>query len=167
MRDSGSMATSFPLLRLAPLSTDDAEAYDALLDRNREHLTRHGDYRDALTATRESVRDELNAATDNLALGIWLDRELTGRVDLVPKEPGIFVIGYWLGRDFLGRGYMTVACRALLAHARADLGASTVYAGVTKGNRASEAVLERLGFARVQDMGSYHRFRLDFDRSRR
>jgi RimJ/RimL family protein N-acetyltransferase len=40
---------------------------------------------------------------------------------------------------------------------------ATVYAGVTKGNRASEAVLERLGFARVADMGRYHRFRLDRD----
>ncbi len=116
-----------------------------------------------LTATLASVREELGAATDNLVLGIWRDRELIGRVDLIPKDLGIFVIGYWLGRDFLGRGYMTEACRALIAYAQADLGATTVYAGVTKGNRASEAVLERLGFARVTDMGSYHRFRLDLD----
>lgn len=59
---------------------------------------------------------------------------------------------------------MTMACRALIAQARTELGAATVYAGVTKGNRASEVVLERLGFGRVADRGSYHRYRLDFDR---
>jgi RimJ/RimL family protein N-acetyltransferase len=163
MRQDGSIATDCSLLHLAPLSTDDADAYYALLDRNRRHLTRHGNYRDVLTATHATVWDELSAPTDTLVMGIWLAQTLIGRVDLIPRGPGIFVIGYWLGHDFVGHGYATAACRALLAHARAVLGAVTVYAGVTRGNRASEAVLERLGFACVQDMGSFHRFRLDLD----
>jgi hypothetical protein len=94
MRENGSIATTNPSLQLAPLSVNDAEACSALLDRNRAHLTQHGDYRDVLTATRASVREELGAPTDNLVLGIWRERELIGRVDLIPKEPGIFVIGY-------------------------------------------------------------------------
>ena len=161
MRLDGSIATECSTIKLTPLSVDHANEYYALVDRNRAHLTKHGDYGDMLTATLASVREELGAPREHLMLGIWRKRALIGRVDLIPKEPGIFVIGYWLGRDFLGQGFMTVACRALIAHAQAELGATTVYGGVTKGNRASEAVLERLGFARVADMGSYHRFRLD------
>jgi ribosomal-protein-serine acetyltransferase len=164
MHRDGSIETEWSLLVLAPLSADGVESYDALLDRNRRHLTRHGNYRDALTAARSTVKDELNATTDSLVLGVWLARALIGRIDLIPKEPGIFVIGYWLGHDVVGHGYMTMACRALLAHARAVLDVVTVYAGVRKGNRASEAVLERLGFVCVQNMGTYHRFRLDLDR---
>ena len=33
----------------------------------------------------------------------------------------------------------------------------------TKGNRASESVLSRLGFVFVKDMGSYNRYRLTFE----
>lgn len=155
------IATEDPSLRLVPMSNDDVDAYFRLLVRNREHLTQHGDYRDVLTATRETVCAEFGAARDYLMYGMWLEQELIGRVDLIPKGPGIFVIGYWLGHEFVGRGLMTMACRALIDHARSGLGAEMVYAGVTKGNRASERVLERVGFAWVQDMGSYNRFRLD------
>lgn len=88
MSQERSIATEFSALRLAPLSSDEGEAYYALLDRNGGHLTQHGDDLDVMTATPETVGDELNAATDNRAMGIWLDRVLIGRVDLVPKEPG-------------------------------------------------------------------------------
>ncbi len=37
-----SIVTEVPSLRLAPLSVEDADAYYALLDRNRAHLTQRG-----------------------------------------------------------------------------------------------------------------------------
>jgi hypothetical protein len=40
------------------------------------------------------------------------------------------------------------------------LGATDVYAGVTKGNAKSEALLGRLGFQVVEDRGSYTLFTL-------
>ena len=83
-----------------------------------------------------------------------------GRVDLLPKEPGKSGLGYWLGSDFTGRGYATIACKALIDHGRDSLGIREVYAGVTKGNEASEALLARLGFHLVADMGTYNRFGL-------
>ena len=154
------ITTECPSLCLSRLSIDDIDAYYALIDRNRRHLTQHGNYLDMQTATRETVREELERPTPNLVLGIRLDDVLIGRVDLIPKEPSTFVIGYWLGQEWLGRGYVTMACRTVIAHAHTSLDATTIYAGVTKDNDRSEAVLARLGFTLVQDMGSYNRFRL-------
>jgi RimJ/RimL family protein N-acetyltransferase len=63
-----------------------------------------------------------------------------------------------LGGEFTGRGYATAACKALIAYGKAELGATTIYAGVTKGNVKSEALLVRLGFQAVADRGTYTRF---------
>jgi ribosomal-protein-serine acetyltransferase len=96
-------------------------------------------------------------------MGIRLGDELIGRVDLIPKGERRCVIGYWLGAAFTGHGYATAACRALIDHGRAALGLREVYAGVTKGNTASEALLTRLGFRQIADMGTYNRFLLELD----
>ena len=145
---------------IATLTYDDAVAYYELVDRNREHLTRLGDYRSVRTASLQSVQDELSANSPNVVTGIWLSRDLIGRIDLIPKDPGTFVIGYWIDENAQGYGYMTAACRALISFAREHLDARSVYAGVTKGNQASVALLARLGFAHVADMGAYNRYRL-------
>jgi RimJ/RimL family protein N-acetyltransferase len=64
------------------------------------------------------------------------------------------------GGEFTSKGYATAACEALIAYGKAQLGARTIYAGVTKGNAKSEALLGRLGFDAVEDRGTYTRFRL-------
>ena len=68
------------------------------------------------------------------------------------------MLGYWLGGEYTGKGYATAACTALIAYGLEVLGARTMWAGVTKGNTKSEAVLQRLGFQEVSDQGSYTRF---------
>ena len=148
-------------LRLEPLRVEEVKTYYALVDRNRSHLTQHGDYQSMLTATLDTVRAELGADTTTLIMGLWHDEDLIGRVDLIPKGEGNLVIGYWLDHAAVGHGYMTSVCQALIEHARENLGAVAIYAGVTKGNHSSEGVLVRLGFAPIQDMGTYNRFRLD------
>lgn len=56
-------------------------------------------------------------------------------------------VGYWLYREARGRGVATRSVRALVDHAF-DNGLCRVEAHVRIGNRASERVLERLGFER-------------------
>jgi ribosomal-protein-serine acetyltransferase len=151
--------TSRPELELRELSVGDADAYFSLVDGNRDHLGQHGDYAELNTATAESIHAELAAEyTAGVRFGAWCGDTIVGRFDLTDHHDGNYVLGYWLGRQYLGRGYATAACWALMAYARDELTATNVWAGVTKGNDASEAVLERLGFAKVQDMGTYTRF---------
>ncbi len=155
------IATDVPSLRLVALSPEDADAFYELVDRNRTHLRQHGDWTDLAEATRESVAASLdNADGRNAQFGIWLNEMLIGRADLNARTPGNFVLGYWLGGEFTGKGYATAACKALIAYGKAKLGATTIYAGVTKGNTKSEAVLSRLGFQAVADRGTYTRFML-------
>jgi ribosomal-protein-serine acetyltransferase len=155
------LATDIPDLRLVAISPDDADAYCALVDLSRRHLTQHGDWTDLGEATRESVAASLHTPDrPTTQFGVWLDGQLIGRADLNPRTPGNFVLGYWLGSQFTGRGYATAACRALIAYGKAELGATTIYAGVTKGNSKSEAVLHRLGFQAVADQVTYTRFAL-------
>jgi ribosomal-protein-serine acetyltransferase len=138
-----------------------AGAYYGLVDRNRGHLTRHGDYTDLGVATPESARASLdNPNGRNALFGIWLGDRLIGRVDLGPRSPGRFVLGYWLGSEYTGRGYATAACAALIDYGKAELGATAIFPGVTKGNAKSEAVLARSGSRAVEDRGTYTLFTL-------
>jgi ribosomal-protein-serine acetyltransferase len=155
------ITTAIPALRLVALSPDHAEAYYELVDRNRTHLTQHGDWTDLGDATPESIQASLSNIIDrNAQFGIWLDGRLIGRTDLNERTPGNFVLSYWFGGEFTGKGYATAACKALIEYGKAELGARTVYAGVTKGNTKSEALLGRLGFDAVEDRGTYTLFRL-------
>jgi RimJ/RimL family protein N-acetyltransferase len=65
---------------------------------------------------------------------------------LDPMRDGVEV-GYWLFQEARGRGVATRAVGALVEHAF-DNGLIRVEAHVRIGNRASERVLERLGFQR-------------------
>jgi ribosomal-protein-serine acetyltransferase len=53
-----------------------------------------------------------------------------------------------------------MACKALIHYGQTNLGATDIYAGVTKGNAASESLLGRLGFERVEDRDTYTLFQL-------
>lgn len=154
------VTTCFPELVLAELTPEHARAYYQLVDRNRVHLTKHGDYSEVQDMTLDMVVQDLAVVSDpNLRFGIWLNEALIGRVDLSPRQTGHYVIGYWLGGDYTGNGYATTACSALMHFAGERLAATDIYAGVTKGNVASERLLNRLGFCLVEDRGSYTLFR--------
>ncbi|EGD35400.1 GNAT family N-acetyltransferase [Capnocytophaga sp. oral taxon 338] len=64
-------------------------------------------------------------------------------------------IGYWLGEDFWGRGYMTEVSLCIIQYAFDNLHLTQLWASVYKENIASQRVLEKCGFR-------YHHLLEDF-----
>jgi RimJ/RimL family protein N-acetyltransferase len=153
------LATDYDDLELRELGPADAAAYHALVRANAAHLTRLGDYRDEVALSAAEVAAQFAQPSEvPVRFGVHLRHRLVGRVDLVPVEPPRYGLGYWLGEDVTGRGFATAAVAALLAYAGGELGATDVFAGVTRGNVRSEALLRRLGFDVVAEFDSYRRF---------
>ncbi|MFE1349734.1 GNAT family N-acetyltransferase [Streptomyces sp. NPDC058757] len=148
-------------LTLCALTAEQADEYYALIDRNREHLTRHGDYRTLAASDYRTARAELlDDPGPSLRCGVLLHGALIGRVDLVAVNPPKYGFGYWLDHGATGHGYATAACRALIEYGATALGATDVFAGVTHGNDKSGAVLTRLGFKVAEVFETYTRHHL-------
>jgi RimJ/RimL family protein N-acetyltransferase len=154
---AGTIRTDRPDLTLRLLADSDCESLLRLLAENRAHLTAHGDYLEQVSMSGDALRADL-AANDKLRFGIFVRDELVGRIDLVPVDPPRYGLGYWLARHATGSGHATLALRALLDHARDQLRACDIFAGVTHGNAPSEALLRRTGFVPVARFDTYNRF---------
>ena len=80
------------------------------------------------------------------------DDGLLGVLAVEPNPEGAAEIGFWLGRPFWGRGYMTEATRAGLAWTADALGRRFVMAGHFADNPASGRVLIKAGFLYTGDV---------------
>lgn len=147
------LATSDGKLILSLYTVADAEDIFTLIDRNRKHLSQFGDRTARKYKTLEAVIDSIlnppNKGKLRFAIRRAEDGVLVGTINLTPDEKGNFEkceIGYYLGSEFVGNGYMTSATNALTAYAFAKLGAREVFAKIHKNNEASEKVIARAGF---------------------
>lgn len=153
--------TAHPDLVLNELHPSHARDLYDLLQKNRDHLTVHGDYAEQIAASCADLAAELaDNAHSGLRFGIFLAHKLIGRIDLVPVDPPRYSLGYWLDQSETGKGYATAAVRALAHYARDRLKATDLYAGVTYGNERSVTLLMRTGFVRVADFEKYTRYHL-------
>jgi RimJ/RimL family protein N-acetyltransferase len=91
-------------------------------------------------ASRADPREETLFAIDLPGQGA------IGLVGLHANVEGATEIGYWLGRPFWGRGYMTEAVRAALDWARTSWGRRWILSGHFTDNAASARVLIKTGF---------------------
>jgi len=71
---------------------------------------------------------------------------LVGAAGLHRRGEG-WILGYWIGAPYRGRGYATEAARALTAEAGGRLGLDALGAEWFEDNPASGRVLEKAGFA--------------------
>lgn len=153
--------TRIPGLIVRAHAPTDAGPFYELVQANRDHLTRHGDYVELVASTREEIeRRFANAGGPSVRCGLWKDGRLVGHATLVHAEPPKWGLGFWLAEDATGQGFMTAGLTALLDHARTELKASEVLAGVTHGNDRSSAVLARLGFVATKRFPTYTRYQL-------
>ena len=87
--------------------------------------------------------------------------DLIGVIDavsnpIVQRGPG-YTLGYWIGRPYWHRGFVSEAAQAFIAHVFATTGTGTLYSGVFLQNAASLRVQEKLGFRRGEEEMLYSR----------
>ena len=152
------LVTQIPDLTLRRLGDADAGRLFELIQKNRHHLTAHGDHAEVVAASHETLVAELSGIDDQIRLGIFLENRLVGRLDVIPVDPPRYGLGYWLCESEAGKGYGTAAVETATVFARDDLGATDIYAGVTHGNHRSMALLRRNGFVAVADFERYTRY---------
>lgn len=81
---------------------------------------------------------------NNKAIGA-IELKLKGRTDMADRDDEC-ELGYWLGKPFWNKGYMTEAAKEILRHGFEDLGMTTVWCGYYDGNKRSKRVQEKVGF---------------------
>jgi RimJ/RimL family protein N-acetyltransferase len=79
-----------------------------------------------------------------VAFVIDVDGEVAGNA-VSWEQDGRRLVGYWLGREFWGRGLATAALAELVQ----ELGTRPLHAWVASSNAGSIRVLEKCGFVRV------------------
>lgn len=139
------LATENETVVLRQLTLEDAPAYFGAVDNNREHLSQFGDgtaakYPD-LASVEASITNPSNP--DKLRFGVWDDTTFVGSINLTPDEEGA-EIGYWVDGRYGGKGYATLATKALAGFAKGKY--PRVFADVVEGNTGSSRVLEKSGF---------------------
>ena len=78
---------------------------------------------------------------------IEVEGAVAGHVLSWKRDDGVRLVGYWLGREFWGRGIASDALAAFLAIVRER----PLQATVAYGNQASMRVLEKSGFRRLRE----------------
>ncbi len=77
---------------------------------------------------------------------IELDGRMIGSAGYFRRKPTCAELGFWLGRDYWGRGIVTEAARAVLKHGFEKGGLTQFTSSHFVDNPASARVLEKLGF---------------------
>lgn len=140
------------------LRRDDGERLAAAYERNREHLEPWEPARPAAFYSpqyhAERIPVMLLEHSSGRAVPLVLERdgEIVGRITVSDVVRGPFCnghLGYWVDARMAGRGLMTAAVRAVVGHARDDLGLHRLQAATLLHNAASQRVLERTGFERI------------------
>ena len=141
------------MLTVHTLREKDAEELFLAVDENRAHLREWLPWLDANTKV-EHTRRFIHAALQQEERGngfvcaIRFEGRIVGVIgyNWIRRENRSAEIGYWLGRDAMGRGIMTRCCRALVEHAFGVLDLNRVTIPVAAENVRSRAIPERLGF---------------------
>lgn len=140
-------------MRLAALP--DASAAADALARNRAYMAPWEPVRPDAFYTEEGQRDRIGGllrALEGGSCAPWTlvdgDR-IVGGFTLSGISLGFFrsgQLGYWVDKEYAGRGLATAAVRAVCAAARDDLLLHRVEAGTLLDNAASQRVLAKCGF---------------------
>ena len=78
-----------------------------------------------------------------------MNNKLIGGVGLDLHNDNYYELGYWLGKDYWGKGYATESSKYLLKYALEKLDSPKIKSGYFIDNLPSGNVLKKLGFKEV------------------
>lgn len=147
---------------LSLLEVRDADKLYALINRNREHIGKWLKF-PSITVTSEDSKAFIErvrlryAKGDGYWLGIWNDDELVGSIGFlyIDQENKKTEIGYWLGKEYEGKGMVTKSIKALINYGFDELHLNKIEIGAATDNVKSRAIPERLGFKLEGEIRDY------------
>lgn len=124
-----------------------------LTDMNREHLRPWMPWVDS-TITAQDTEDFIRSTISNNAnnagftAGIFYHRQLCGVIGFHLPDWRVrhVSMGYWLGKDYEGKGIMTKACQCLINYAFDNWQMNRIEIRADVQNTRSRALVERFGF---------------------
>jgi len=147
---------------LALFEIKDAEKLYDLINRNRDHIGEWLKFpgitlkADDSKAFIERTRIRY-AKGEGYWLGIWNGDQLAGSIGYLylDQENRKTEIGYWLGKEFVGKGLITKSIKVLMNYAFDELKFNKIEIGAASDNAKSRAIPEKLGFKREGELRDY------------
>lgn len=140
--------------RVYPLEEKHAAAVYQLITSNRTHLDqwlRWSSGIQTLQDTQQLIRqfEKKLGQGDGFMVGIWDNGALAGAVVCwyINRHNNNSEIGYWLGKQFTGKGLVTRACEKVIHYLFEDEGLHRIEMQCGVENLKSRAIPERLGFS--------------------
>jgi ribosomal-protein-serine acetyltransferase len=140
-------------ISIVPVAVEHAEALASLVQQNVEHFCQYLPALSGLSSIGETSKHLLGAveAASSGAIFEWhifVDGTLCGAIRLkdINETDRKAKIGYLIAHKFSGRGIVTSAVHAVLAHCFGALKLNSIELRCAAGNEASKRVAERLGF---------------------
>jgi ribosomal-protein-serine acetyltransferase len=148
----------FPLkidgdIELRLFAQNDAQILHELITHNRNHLDQWMRW-SARVQTLENVHDFIQKASERYQakegfhVGLWYHGQLVGGIACrdINYESHHAEIGYWLGKEFVGKGLVTRCCQTVIRRLFEDEQMHRIEIQCVTDNVRSRAVAERLGF---------------------
>lgn len=134
-------------------SQQHAEALFELVDNNREHLSRFLPWVGNMQSVENfnnyirMCEQQYEQQTD-VSFVIFYNGEAAGRIGLhyIHTHNKIGAIGYWLGKQFEGKGIVLHACKAIIEFGFKQLGLHRIEIKAAVKNSRSQAVPKKLNF---------------------
>lgn len=128
-----------------------AQELFTLIDQNREHLRpwlAWVDKTESVDDMRAFIKKQPQQLAEDgtIAVGIWHSGALAGLIGLHSISAKCMQIGYWLGKEYQGKGLVTSACKAMISYAFDELCINRLELQVQPKNDRSRAVAQRFGF---------------------
>ncbi|MEK4564362.1 GNAT family protein [Alkalihalobacillus sp. FSL R5-0424] len=140
-------------LIVAPFRVGDADALFRLTDQSRESLRAWLPWVDRIQRvedTRQFIEfaEMDREAEKRLVLAIRYNNTIVGVAGFneIDRTNQIVKIGYWLGAEYEGRGWMTAVVKGLIHHAFTAMELNKVEIRVAVHNAKSQRIPQRLGF---------------------